>query len=88
MSDARWTVTLTPRADKEVGRLDPPVRRRVLTALDRLASEDLSVDVLRLTGSDQLRLRVGDWRVLFRRRPHARQIVVEHVLPRGRAYDR
>jgi mRNA-degrading endonuclease RelE of RelBE toxin-antitoxin system len=60
----------------------------VLAALDRLAAGDSSIDVLRLTGSDQLRLRVGDWRVLFRRRSHARQIVVEHVLPRRRAYDR
>jgi mRNA-degrading endonuclease RelE of RelBE toxin-antitoxin system len=60
----------------------------MLAALDRLAAEDLSIDVVRLTGSDQLRLRVGDWRVLFRRRPDTRQIVIEHVLPRGRAYDR
>ena len=42
----------------------------------------------KLTGTDELRLRVGDWRVRFRRDTAQRQLVILRVLPRGRAYDR
>jgi mRNA-degrading endonuclease RelE of RelBE toxin-antitoxin system len=42
--------------------------------------------LVRLRGSDELRLRVGDWRVRLRLDPATRTIVVLRVLPRGRAY--
>jgi len=35
-----------------------------------------------------LRLRVGDWRVLFRVDEPADAILVGRILPRGRAYER
>jgi len=79
---------LTRSAEKELRRLDPPIRTRVFAALDRLAAEDRSLDVRRLTGSESYRLRVGDWRVIFDHDPATRTIIVRHVLPRGRAYDR
>jgi mRNA interferase RelE/StbE len=44
--------------------------------------------VLKLTGQDAWRLRVGDWRVIFERDEAIRVIGVVRVLPRGRAYDR
>jgi mRNA interferase RelE/StbE len=69
-------------------RLDPPVRKRVWAALDRLAADDPSLDLLKLTGEDTWRVRVGDWRILFERDEPARQIIVARVLPRGRAYER
>jgi hypothetical protein len=56
-------------------------------------------DVTRLTGSDELALRVGDWRVRFLDRTETRPadlpatepttvrvVEVLRVLPRGRAY--
>jgi mRNA-degrading endonuclease RelE of RelBE toxin-antitoxin system len=43
-------------------------------------------DVVRLAGTEEWRLRVGDWRVRFERDPRARMIYVLRVLPRGRAY--
>lgn len=76
------------RAERDMRRLDPPVQRRVFAALDRLAEDDPSLDVLKLTGQEQWRLRVGDWRVLFERDESIRVIAVIRVLPRGRAYDR
>ena len=47
-----------------------------------------TIPVRELAGSDEHRLRVGDWRVRFRREVGARQIVILRVLPRGRAYER
>jgi mRNA-degrading endonuclease RelE of RelBE toxin-antitoxin system len=69
-------------------RLDPPVQQRVVSAIQRLVDEDPRADVRKLAGSDEQRLRVGNWRVRFERNALAREIVVLRILPRGRAYDR
>ena len=78
----------TRTAEKELRRLDPPIRARVLGALDRLGVDDRSLDVRRLTGSEHFRLRVGDWRVIFDYDSATQTILIRHVLPRGRAYER
>jgi len=82
------TVRFTRTAEKEIRRLDPPIRERVFRALDRLAADDRSLDVRRLTASEHFRLRVGDWRVIFDYDPQTETVLVRHVLPRGRTYDR
>jgi hypothetical protein len=49
----------------------------VLGALDRLGTDDRSLDVWRLTDSVHFRLRVRDWRVIFdafARRPTVRTV--------------
>lgn len=88
MTDEPWGVSFTPRARRDLRALDSHIRDRVLTAIDRLTARDPSLDVRRLTGSAEHRIRVGDWRVRFTRDVDAQLIVVQRVLPRGRAYDR
>jgi mRNA-degrading endonuclease RelE of RelBE toxin-antitoxin system len=88
VTDEHWGVSFTPRARRDLRSLDPQIRDRVLDAIDRVLNRDPSVDVRRLTGSNEQRIRVGDWRVRFTRDTDARLIVVQRVLPRGRAYDR
>ena len=78
----------TRSAEKDLRRLDPPVRKRVLGGLDRLLAEDRSLDVRRLTGSEHFRLRVGDWRVIFDYDRETKTVLVRRILPRGRAYER
>ena len=78
----------TRSAEKDLRRLDPPIRKRVLGGLDRLLAEDRSLDVRRLTGSEHFRLRVGDWRVIFDYDRETNTVLVRRVLPRGRAYER
>jgi mRNA interferase RelE/StbE len=82
------SVEFERRADRDLERLDPQVRHRVLAAIDRLASDPSKADLRRLKGRPELRLRVGDWRVILELEVEARTIVIERVLPRGRAYDR
>ena len=67
MSEAdRWI--LAAHARRELRRLDPPVQRRIVEALDRLTGEPAQGDVVKLAGSDdEWRLRVGDWRVRLTR---------------------
>ncbi len=88
MTDERWGVSFTPRARRDLRTLDPQIRDRVLAAIDRVLARDPSLDIRRLAGSSEQRIRVGDWRVRFTRDVEAKQIVVQRVLPRGRAYDR
>jgi len=83
-----WRYEITPTARRDLRRLDPPVRGRILEALDRYVMDPDAGDVVRLTGTGHFRLRVGDWRVRFAREDDARAVVVLRVLPRGRAYDR
>jgi mRNA-degrading endonuclease RelE of RelBE toxin-antitoxin system len=67
-------------------RLDPPVQRRVIAALDALVATDLRSGNIRKLSVQEWRLRVGDWRVRFDRDHDAHVVVVLHILPRGRAY--
>lgn len=61
MSGADWRVQLTSTAEHDLRRLDPPVRRRVETALRVLAEDPLRAGTLRkLTGAPEWRLRLGD----------------------------
>jgi mRNA interferase RelE/StbE len=83
-----WRYEIASTARRDLRKLDPPIRVRVLTALDRYVQAPAMGDVRKLVGSDHLRLRVGDWRVRFARDDETRTIVVLRVLPRGRAYDR
>lgn len=89
MSSGHWRVVVDDRARKDLRRLDPQTRRRVLSAIARLAQgAQLVGDIKRLSGSSEYRLRVGDWRVRFERDDRELTIIVVRVLPRGRVYDR
>lgn len=84
---AGWSYEITPRARRDLRRLDPPVQRRVIRALEAFAADPQAGDTRKLDGAEW-RLRVGDWRVRFSFDADRRTIVVARVLPRGRAYDR
>jgi mRNA interferase RelE/StbE len=59
-----WGVELTRTAQRDLRRLDPPVRERIRSALVALAQDPQGSTALRrLSGRQERRLRVGDWRV-------------------------
>ncbi|MGO9957513.1 MAG: type II toxin-antitoxin system RelE family toxin [Solirubrobacteraceae bacterium] len=88
MTAERWAVEFERRAEKDLERLDPQVKQRVLSAIGRLAEDPRTADLRRLKGRPESRLRVGDWRVIVGLDVAARAIVVQRILPRGRAYER
>ena len=89
MNEAYWRVVVDDRARKDLRRIDPPTRDRILSAILRPAQgAELAGDIRRLSGSGEYRLRVGDWRVRFERDDRQLTIIVVRVLARGRAYDR
>ena len=61
-------VLLATRAARDLRRLGPgPELERIEAALRRLGDSEANLDIKPLSGSAPwLRLRVGDWRVLFR----------------------
>jgi mRNA-degrading endonuclease RelE of RelBE toxin-antitoxin system len=61
LSDGGWV--FSARAGRDFKRLDPPVQRRIVNALDRLTGDPPTGDVVKLTNTDEWRLRVGDWRI-------------------------
>lgn len=65
MSDSSWV--FSDRARRDIKRLDRQVAQRVIAALDRLCGDPPVGDVVKLTGSEEWRLRVGDWRGRFAR---------------------
>lgn len=81
--EVRWL----PRARRDLKRLDPPVRRRVVDAVEHFARTGEG-DVVRLVKirPPEYRLRVGDWRVRFARDEESPLLHVLRVLPRGKAY--
>jgi mRNA interferase RelE/StbE len=74
-----------PRAVKDLDRLSPETRRRVLAAVN-LLSEGTG-DIRRLEGYTPplFRLGVGDWRILFTHEGTG-ATKIQRVLPRDKAY--
>ncbi len=87
--DGGWTLRYSRTAEKDIARLDPPIRRRILNVLGQLAKDPgAATGVRKLSGRSESRLRVGDWRAIIDFAADRQEIYVHRVLPRGRAYDR
>lgn len=92
MSDA-WTYVLSDRAERDIVRLAPQVRRQIIESLDRLIASDETPfgrgRLVRLKGQRGLsRLRVGDWRVIVQLNYKECRLVVVRVQHRSAVYDR
>ena len=82
-----WHLDITPHADGDIRKLTEVDRLRIVKALDGLLTHPPAGDIKKLQGTrDQFRLRVGDWRVVFRWDRPTRSVVVLSVDARGRAY--
>jgi mRNA interferase RelE/StbE len=56
---AGWRYEFFPRARRDLRRLDPPVSRRILAALDQLIEDPSTADIRKLQGQEEWRLRGG-----------------------------
>ena len=80
-----YTILLKPHAEKDLKRLDRPVARQIIVALEKM-QDDLKGDVKRLTNfSPEYRLRTGNYRVLFEIEDKD-HIVVYRIRHRREAY--
>jgi mRNA interferase RelE/StbE len=88
VSEAPWSLRFATSAKRDLRRLDPPIRARVVAALEKLATDPQAGQLRKLTGRPESKLRVGEWRVLVMLDEQGKTVYVTRVLPRGRAYDR
>jgi mRNA interferase RelE/StbE len=73
-----YTIVLLPRARRAYLALDGPVRKRVGEAIDKLAADPRPRGTKPLTGEPGvLRIRVGDYRVLYE--IHDDRVLVEVI---------
>ena len=75
-------ILLSARAARDLRRLGPgPELDRIEAGLQRLSSGEPSLDIKPIAGSSPwLRLRIGDWRILYR--PAGDQILVARIIHR------
>jgi mRNA interferase RelE/StbE len=88
VSPTPWNITVSRKAQRDIDKLPAKVRQRVLDALVGLTTHPRQGDIRKLEGrDDEYRLRVGEWRVIFRVEKSEKLVVVTAVRPRGGAYQ-
>jgi len=63
---ARYAIYLKPSAERALRKIAPPILRRIATAIDSLRTNPRPSGVAALHGeSGLLRIRVGDYRIIY-----------------------
>ena len=82
-----YRVRLTPAAGRDLRALDRPVLRRIDAKILALAEDPRPNGVEKLTGDDNiLRVRVGDYRILYTIEDAALSILVVRIRHRREVY--
>ena len=74
-----YQLVMTPRAERNLGRLDRQVMVRVSRRIDTLAQQPRLGKPLKSRLRGKWSLRVGDYRVIYRINTTQRQVIVENV---------
>ena len=80
-------IVITIRAKKDLEKLDKETRNRVYIALENLINGQ-RVDIKKLRGSENYRIRVGDYRVIIEISRQAVTVYTLRVLHRSEVYDK
>mgnify|MGYP003881459991 FL=1 len=84
-----FTVHLSRRASKTLRRLPREIRERIINRLRELGNNPFPGGVSRIRGlEDAYRIRVGDYRVLYRILWDEGVILIFRIAPRRAAYER
>lgn len=87
--DKAHTLVFSAEADKALSRIQQKLAKRIVAALETIAADPFSQHraAKALTGAkDAFRLRVGDWRALYRIERGSKRVYVVDVLKREEAY--
>lgn len=84
----RFRVEVSPGADKQLAKVkDRVLKARLMRAIHDLGDDPRPPGCLKLVGeADQWRVRVGDWRIVYRIEGGRLVVVVVRVAPRGGVY--
>jgi len=83
-----YTIEWLPAAARQLRKLDKPIQKRLVLAVARLGAEPRPPGIKALTGRPgTLRLRVGDWRVVYEIHDSRLVVHVVAVAHRREIYD-
>ena len=84
---AAYRIAFTPRAQRDLASLDPPTRRRIARRIEALSTDPRPPGTEMLKGGEgELRVRVGDWRVIYVARDDELLVLVIKIGHRGDVY--
>ena len=61
----KYQIFYEKEALKELDKLEPSISRRIIKKIDEISENLSSCDIKKLKGSNDYRLRVGDYRIIF-----------------------
>ena len=84
-----YRIELTPAALRQLEALPKKIQVRIAGRIDKLKSDPRPSGCVKLRDSDDIyRIRVGDYRILYKIRDNALLIIVVKVGKRGQIYKR
>ena len=81
-----YRLVISAAAHRQIRRLLPTLQARIDEAIARLTEDPRPPGSLKLTGREGHRIRVGDYRVLYRIDDDQRQVLVFRVMARDEVY--
>ncbi len=84
----RYNIELAPAAERDLRKLERPVRRRLLQKLEALGEDPRPHGAEKLTAEELYGVRVGDYRILNDIRDRDRTVLALRVGDRKEIYKR
>ena len=82
-----WNIKWSHQAIKDMDKLEKKVAQRIFKKIEQAAINPLK-HFTRLTGSDEYKLRIGDYRLLALMSHDTKTILVKRVAHRSRVYKK
>ncbi|GAA1688802.1 type II toxin-antitoxin system RelE/ParE family toxin [Glycomyces endophyticus] len=87
MAEERYRIDFSEEASKGLSKLDKQVQKRILLAVDKLRTNPRPDGVKKLKGgSNEWRIRVGDWRIVYEIHDGRLVVIVLDVDHRSKVY--
>ena len=85
-----WSIEFLPEAEKDLVKLDRESRRRIIDKLDWLLEnfENIFPEVLTGEFKEFYKLRIGDWRVIYKINWSNNTIIVCYIDKRDKVYKK
>ena len=61
-----YNIVLTSRARKELTKFEISLQKRIMNELNNLSQDSVNIDIKKLKDDDFYRLRIGDYRAVFK----------------------
>jgi len=81
-----WKWVATKAATRDLAGFPQNVQQRIFNELEQLVTDPRQCDIRKVEGTDNYRLRVGDYRVVYYIEKRSRTCVVSEVAHRKDAY--